>query len=192
MNKYPKSFCFNRSKIKAIVLGADPSNKSNRGNRVKLDYVFGIGSGDARYFNPILANLQMIGLSLYDVYVQNLVQDYLPDVTSENKDWEKMAEKWLPVLQRDLDNIDKHKKIPVLATAERIFNFLTGEKISVEEIYRNDKSDNYTIPISPQLNRLGRPLVPFYRHKKYSLLDKKNENYLNKLKKIFPVQRIFG
>ena len=45
----PKPFCFNKKRVKAFVLGADPTNKSNRGKRIDLDYVFGIGQ-HAGYF----------------------------------------------------------------------------------------------------------------------------------------------
>ena len=52
----PKHFCSSPDKFKAFVLGCDPSNNSDNGKRVDLEYVFGIGQ-DVRYFRDILANL---------------------------------------------------------------------------------------------------------------------------------------
>ena len=46
----PTPFYYNPKKVEAIVLGADPSNFSDKGERKRLTKVFGIGDGDARYF----------------------------------------------------------------------------------------------------------------------------------------------
>ena len=73
--KVPNPFCYNKSKIKVFVLGADPTNFSDHGKPVQIETAFGIGSGDHRYFDGFLSNLEEIGLGLKDIYVQNLVQD---------------------------------------------------------------------------------------------------------------------
>jgi len=174
----PKPFCFNKSKIKAFVLGADPSNFSDHGKTVYLDTVFGIGSGDHRYFEGILRNLKEIGLGLEDIYVQNLVQEYLPDETSKLKDWEKYADKWVHISKSEFDDIDKSCKTPVLVTAERIMKYLFSETPPVEEIYNG----NIEIPFND--NKLSRPLIPFYRHPKYSL-NERNSLYRDNLKNRF-------
>jgi len=61
--KTPSPFCFNPSKIKAFVLGCDPTNFSDNGKPVGLNYVFGIGQ-DHWYFSDILSNLQLTGVQL--------------------------------------------------------------------------------------------------------------------------------
>jgi hypothetical protein len=64
--KSPQPFCFNPAKIKALVLGCDPTNFSDNGKPVELTYVFGIGQYH-RYFFDILYNLQLLGLHLEDL-----------------------------------------------------------------------------------------------------------------------------
>jgi hypothetical protein len=81
MEKQPCQFCFNPSKIKAFVLGCDPTNFSDNGKPVELTYVFGIGQ-DHRYFSDILSNLQLLDLHLEDLYIQNLVPEYLDEETA--------------------------------------------------------------------------------------------------------------
>lgn len=46
----PKPFFHNLKQVKAILLGADPSNNSNKGSAVQLQHVFGINGKDKRYF----------------------------------------------------------------------------------------------------------------------------------------------
>ncbi|MBI5020546.1 MAG: hypothetical protein HZB59_03845 [Ignavibacteriales bacterium] len=111
---YLTAFCFNTKKVKAIVLGADPSNFSDDGKRRNLTKVFGIGDGYTRYFQGILKNLKAVGLGLEDIYVDNMIQDYLDAETSKNKDWIPHAIKNIPDCIKSLDNIDKNRKLPVL------------------------------------------------------------------------------
>ena len=162
----PEPFCFNPKKIKAFVLGADPSNFSDGGKPQFLTTVFGIGY-DHRYFSGILKNLNAVGLHLEDVYVQNVVRNYMIKETGSNKTWKLFAEHWLPDLKEELDLIDKSKKMPVLVTAESILKFLVKKGVKVEKadtIYSNPVS-----PIPAENSKLGRPLIAFYRHPKYSL-----------------------
>lgn len=165
----PKPYYQDLRKVKAIILGADPST----GGKIQFEYVFGIDSKDNRYFASIERNLAVIGLARKDIYVQNMIQDYLIDETSKNKDWEKIAESWVPTLLKELDAFDPNRKIPVLVTAERIFNFLMDSKIySAKEIYKGD------IPLSNfETNKLNRQLIPFYRHFYYSLKKEEWANY---------------
>lgn len=179
--KAPTPFCYNPKKVKAIVLGADPSNFSNKGNRKILTKVFGIGDGDARYFQGILKNLKEIGLGLEDIYADNVIQDYLDSETSKNKDWYQIANQNISKLKKRLDNLDKSKRIPVLLTAEKIYIVLLNEGIP-----RKKPSELYTsksiVPILAKENKLKRPLIPFFRNQKYSL--KLHPNYEDKIKLI--------
>ncbi len=166
---YPKPFCQNISKVKAIVLGADPSTDNN----TKFEYVFGIDSDDRRYFASIERNLKTIGLMRSDVYVQNLIQDYLKSETSKNKEWESIAEKWVSVLIKELDSFDPERKIPVLVTAEQIMKFLCFKSIpKAKDIYSKTYEMSDFID-----NSLGRRLIPFYRHYNYSLDKVEFEKY---------------
>ena len=172
----PSFFCYNKSKIKAFVLGADPTNFSDHGKPVQIDTVFGIGSGDQRYFDSILKNLEVIDLGLKDIYVQNLIQEPLKSETAKNKDWEIHAKKWLPITKAELDEVDPSMKIPVLVTAERIMKFLYPEVPSAQEIYNGD------IFIPFRDNMLARPIFAFYRHPKYKLST--HNNYAQRLRSI--------
>lgn len=69
----PKPFFSDIKKVKAILLGVDPSNNANKGSAVQLEYVFGIEGKDKRYYIGIDKNLAAIGLSRNDIYVQNLI-----------------------------------------------------------------------------------------------------------------------
>jgi hypothetical protein len=62
-----------KSKIRAIVLGADPSNITYN---KRFEYVFGLEKKNSQYFKGIESNLELLGLSLDDIYVQNIIQNY--------------------------------------------------------------------------------------------------------------------
>ncbi len=163
----PHPFCFNPNKIKAFVLGCDPTNFSDNGDRVDLNFVFGIGQ-DERYFRDILKNLNLVGLHLEDIYVQNLVKDYQDKETAKYKNWEKTANENLPGLTNEFDELDKTHKIPVFLTAEKLYTFLLNDgkkRYQAEQIYNLGG----VIPISPNENKLNRPLIPLYRYPKYNL-----------------------
>jgi hypothetical protein len=162
----PKPFFSNIKKVKAILLGADPSNNSNKGNAVQLEYVFGIDGKDKRYFMGIEKNLAAIGLSRYDIYAQNLIQAYQPEETGKNIHWQEVAEKWVEPLKQELDAFDPERKIPVLVTAQAIIDFLSMEPLPTpKEIYLSQ--DDGIVKAGE--NRLGRTLIPFYRHYSYAL-----------------------
>lgn len=86
----PKPFCFNKDNVKAFVLGCDPTGSDKNENPLEFGYVFDLGK-DKWYFSGILANLCQIGLSLNDIYVQNLITEYLKTESSKNKEWLKIA-----------------------------------------------------------------------------------------------------
>ena len=110
---FTKPFNRNLVDVKAIVLGADPSNPENK----KLEYVFGLENESSPYFTPILKNLERLDLSLKNIYVQNLCPNYFEDVTDENDAYIEIATKyWLSYLKNELDTLFK-PEIPVLITA---------------------------------------------------------------------------
>ena len=172
--KTPKAFCINPKKVKVIVLGADPTNETDNGHLKELDYAFGILSDETRYFSGILKNLNLIGIHLEDIYVQNMVQNYLEAETEKNKTWETDAERSLQLLFEDLKKVKPN--IPVLVTAERIMRFLINDKKKLtpaKAIYSNDAKELWYV--SAKDNKLNRPLIAFYRHFNYNL--SKNNNY---------------
>ena len=175
-----KPFCFNLSQVKAFVLGCDPTNFSDNGSTVVLDYVFGIGQ-DNRYFKDILNNLNQIGLHLEDIYIQNLIPHYLEEETSRNRHWQAKAKGFISERKKEFDRIDKKGKKPVFLTSELLYEVLLlhGEtKVKAKELY------NFTapVPIPPEDNLMERPLIPLYRHKDYKL--EKHQNYLQHIKAI--------
>ena len=99
----PHEFAVHRSQVKAIVLGADPSNFTDSGKTVKLNTVFALGSPEKRYFSAILKNLKAVDLNLGNIYVQNLVRNYMTEETSDNKLWLDFVEVWKPLLKQDLE-----------------------------------------------------------------------------------------
>ena len=170
----PKPYYHDLKKVKAILLGADPSNNSDNGLAVQLEYVFSINGKDKRYFAGIARNLEEIGLSQDDIYAQNLIQEYQEAETGQNKNWEAEAEKWVEPLKQELDSFDPEKRIPVLVTAQVIFKALTDKKLpSPKEIY-SSRADGI---VQPDENRLGRSLLPFYRHYSYALSNVEYKKY---------------
>ncbi len=171
----PSPFCISPESVRAIVLGADPSNKEGK----TFSFVFDLDPnkpGDDRYFKGIEDNLNLIGLSMKDIYVQNVCQNYFEKETGEHeKDWTKAAKVWIPYLKMELDaNFDKN--IPVIATAEIIVKVLLKDGVkpgSAKNIY----SAKHKVPFPKSSNKLGRPLIPIYRHFKYTLKDEKWQAY---------------
>lgn len=186
---HPAPFCFNLNQIRAIVLGADPSNSSDKGKPKTLTKVFGIGDGDARYFRGILANLNTVGLGLEDIYADNLIQDYTHAETSKNKDWPVIARQNIASCLDRLDAVDKKRKLPVFITAEEIYKAVSIQKvIKAKEFYTNPE----LIPVSAPENKLHRLLVPFYRHKYYSLLNPRWEAYKKRIIEILNKNRVLN
>lgn len=170
----PTPFCYNPKQARAIVLGADPSNFSDSGKRKVLNKVFGIGDGDPRYFQGILKNLKAVGLCLEDIYVDNLIQDYLDAETSKNKNWSIIAKQNIPLCLRRLDAFDKKRILPVMITTEEIYKVIfPNNSISAKQFYSSPNK----IPIHPSENELNHPLIPFYRHQDYSLSIQKWNPY---------------
>jgi hypothetical protein len=171
-----KPFCFNKSQIKVFVLGADPTNFSDKGKPAELFYAFGIGQ-NPNYFRLILANLNQIGFHLEDVYIQNLCTQHLDAETSDIKDWANRVKKYIPGLKKEFDKIDKSRRLPVFLTAEVLYKALLNNGIipkTAKDIYKSDE-----IVIPAEKNKLGRPLIPFFRHPAYNY-----ENQVNYFRKL--------
>lgn len=152
---FPKPFCRNLADVKAIVLGADPSNPENK----KLEYVFGLENESSPYFTPILKNLELLDLSLKNIYVQNLCPNYFEDVTDENDVYIEVATKyWLPLLKNELDTRFK-PEIPVLITAWKPLKVIAP----VSSVYRTRKSEIYTKVKFFNENHLGRTVIALFR-----------------------------
>jgi len=168
--------------VKAIVLGADPSNFSDNGETRILNVVFdlpayaeaparsaggsaGKPNGDMRYFSSILSNLNCIGLQLEDVYVQNVVRNYCTAETAKNKHWFEFAELWKPLLKEDLDKLDPERKLPVFATTIYVFKSLINDKSKILDPARLYYEQlKYHLP---EENYLERKLIPCFRHMDY-------------------------
>jgi hypothetical protein len=155
------------------VLGTDPSD----GRGTVFQNVFGIEE-DSRYFSPILKNLEKVGLSLDDIYVENLCRNYFRKETSKNPIWNQVAEWWINILKQDLDK-EFAKRIPVLITTQYLYPVLAHSRKPPEaqEIYRMQVKPF----LQPDENRLDRVIIPFYRHRNYSLEQDEWREYRNRV-----------
>jgi hypothetical protein len=162
--------------IKIIILGTDPGNNI-KGQTVRIKYVFGLENQKSPYFKQISKNLSLMqNINFDEIYVQNVCRCYFKVDTYKNKYWNEIARKyWLPLLKQELDFLF-NPGIPVFITTEKILEVITDQKINASKIYTKNiiiqHSDNY----------LGRKIIAFYRHPKYSLDSW--QGYLNHLKKL--------
>ena len=185
---WPKPYRGNQ-KIKAIVLGCDPTAFDRKDNPLRFEVVFGIGGPDKRYFNDIEKNLDCIGLHRDDIYVQNLCQNYFTEESSKNKVWRGAAQFWIKELKDELSIFPD--SVPILLTSELLYKVLLNETIEAErakQLYSNPKE----ILIPSEWNRLERPLIPLYRHPRYRLLTKQKRarypKYQRRLTSLFQHQ----
>ncbi len=116
----PKQFCFNKSQVKAFVLGADPTNFSKDKKRVDLYFAFGIGQ-NPNYFRKMLLDLNQVGLHLEDLYIQNLLPDYQDKETGKNENFKHKALENAKAIAIEFNAIDPVKKVPVFITAEDVY-----------------------------------------------------------------------
>jgi len=153
-----------KEKIKAILLGADPTNdgiKTNKGLK-QLTTVFGISSDfETAFFTPQFVNLKAIDLKKDELFIQNLCRNYFTDQTSKNHNWGKIAKIWLPFLAEELSVFDS--KIPVLVSAEKIMKVLIPDLPKADYIYNL----NHKLPFFSQ--DLKRNVFPLYRQPTYYL-----------------------
>jgi len=151
--------------IKALLIGTDPGNSVGGETKI-IDYVFGLEHKNSPYFRSIQGNIDKLSnLILENLYVQNICKNYFNCDASKNKDWKEAAKLWLPYVINEFDS-QYDKSIPVLVSAEIILDIILKEqqtKLTAETYYSSpafiDKADN----------NFERTLIPFYRHRKYSL-----------------------
>ncbi|MBL7994624.1 hypothetical protein JNM05_04560 [bacterium] len=183
---WPEPFCEKPDNVRAIVLGTDPSYKLKRGIEFnKLQYVFELDrykEGPSNpYFDSILENLKLIGLDLSSVFVENICRNYFTKVTYENDIWKEAAEIWIPRLKDELDRRFSDKNIPVLMTTEIIYHVLVKEAVGIRtarDLYKIESA----VPILPEQNKLGRNLIPLYRHYEHKL--KRHTEFKDRVKKL--------
>ena len=167
--------------IKAILLGADPTNNGTKDNKglKELKTVFGLGEY-TEFFSPQKSNLSHIGLDKENLYIQNVCRNYFKEETSKNKYWGEIAQVWLPYLKEELDKFDAAKKLPVLSTSEVIMKVLVEEKVAnPSAIYANNLS--YVSEV------LGRQVYALYRHPRYSLSSDTNRLYKEFLNEVLNI-----
>lgn len=177
---FPKPFKGSQE-IKAIILGADPSHIVD-GKPKLIDTVFGLDKEKSPYWTSMQRNIdQLQNLTRENVYVQNICRNYFTKETSNNKAWKTIAtDYWLKLLKTELDK-EFDEKIPVLMTTEFLLHALKKDKgkVKATDIYENCK-------VFPKdENLLGRELIAFYRHHKYSL--KNWDEYRNVLDQKFKI-----
>jgi hypothetical protein len=161
--KLPSGF-LGKEKIKAILLGADPTNEGlKKGDHlIKLDTVFGIDSNfESAFFTPQNVNLKAIGLNKDNLFIQNMCRNYFTDQTSKNHNWGKIAKIWLPFLVEELSVFDS--KTPLLVSAEKIMKVLIPDLPKADYIYNL----NHKLPFFSQ--DLKRNVFPLYRQPTYYL-----------------------
>ena len=160
----PLPYFQNIENVKAIVLGADPSNHHGK----TFKYVFGLEKGEnAPFFIKILDNLKHIGLDLSNIYVQNLCRNYFTKVTDENPYYKDVAKEfWLPRLKEELDNLFPNE-IPVFVTAWKVMEVIAPSS----KKFRNRKSAIFRDGVVFKENELNRPAFALFRggHGYYNL-----------------------
>jgi hypothetical protein len=175
---YPKAYYTDIKSVRAIVIGADPGNIKKE----EFQYVFELESGtQSDYFRKILKNIELIGLSLEDLYVQNLCKNYFKEVTSDNDIWSEVAELWIPLLKKELDSFFD-SSIPVFITAGKIRDVLCLSVKKNKDYKRNYQDATF---IDSKDNKLNRTLIPLYRPNNdyYCLMNWKP--YTEKIKALF-------
>ena len=167
---------------RAFVLGCDPTAFMDKEKKVLKEFktVFGLDK-DRRYFAGILSNLEALGLAQDDVYVQNLVTEYLGKETSQNKtEWREKAKKRIIERKEEFDKEDPSGKLPVFLTSYLLYEVLLNDGLkrkTAKELYDGIE----IIPASSNL--LNRPLVPLFRHYKYG--HKNQAEFFNKVAELF-------
>ena len=164
--------------IKGIVLGADPTYLKDNG---KFVFVFGLEKENSPFFRGILKNLNQVGLSLENIYVQNLIKNYFKRETSKNAIWGECASLWLNNLKDELDS-QFHRDIPLFVTADRILRVVIFQEylngLNAKMIY------SQKIIFNPDQNYFGRNVIALFRHYEYDL--KRWPEYITCIKDLLP------
>lgn len=171
------------STVEAIILGADPGNVTYN---ERFKYVFGLEKKNSPYFTTIKKNLKKIELSLNNIYVQNVIQNYFNVETSKNKFWYECASLWRDYLKDELDS-KFGKEIPVFVTFWEILTALIGKEAiksyTPNSIYTSSKF------FTQMENYLGRDLVCLFRHPEYSLEKSEWKEYTLQIIRKFRASR---
>jgi hypothetical protein len=141
-----------KDKIKAIILGCDPTNlKYNH----RFKYVFGLENSKSIYFEGIMNNLSEVGITLEDTYVQNVIRVYQEKETSQmdKEEWIRIAKDWVPKLIEELSAIPKN--VPVLITSGILRDLLCNDN-PIPKRRRFVLDYLKSSPILPENNVLGR------------------------------------
>ena len=150
---------------RVFVLGCDPTAFDKNDERLEFKTVFNIGTKDKRYFAGILSNLNHLGLNLENVYVQNMVTEYLDKETSKNKKvWKQKAKESIAERKTEFDRADPGGKWPVFLTSWLLYDVLLNDGLASKnpkELYESAEI------IPPSQNQLGRTLIPLFRHHEY-------------------------
>ena len=174
---FPKPF-IGKGPIKAIVLGADPSTK----DKIRFDTVFDLSGEDKRYFAGIERNLHAIGLTLDNIYVQNLCQNYFKHTTYTNKkNWWRAASIWQVLFRQEVQK-KFDENVAILATSEIILRRLIYPNPKTPQEYYSNP-DN--LPECAELYVPERGIFPFYRHWRYNFERPEWEGYRTKLTHYF-------
>lgn len=162
----PKAYFKDLNKIRAFVLGCDPTAIEGKEQKW-FEFVFDIG-GDRRYFSSIQKNLEILGLEMNDIYVQNLITAYQAQESTKNTEWYTTAKNFIHDRKSEFDTIDSSQKVPVFLTSYMLYKVLLKHNVELrtaKELYSNWES----VPIPSDSNLLNRPLIPLFRHSHYLL-----------------------
>lgn len=163
-----------KDKIKAIVLGADPTHIVGTCPK-KMEKVFGLEKAEnSPYWRGIGKNLRHINLTLDNVYIQNVCRNYFNRGTSKNEKWGEIASSyWIPLLKEELDSRFE-SRVPILMTTQFILWAALespDKKIKAKILYCEHKY------IHEEDNKFRRKLYAIYRHPYYSLSKTEFWNY---------------
>lgn len=175
---FPKPY-IGKGDIKAIVIGADPSTN----NSLRFDTVFDLNGEDNRYFSGIKRNLQAIGLTLDNIFVQNFCQNYFTKTSYDQKaNWRRASGVWYQFIRDELDK-RYDRSIPLLITSELIMKRYIDQDIIEKNTYYYDNPE--IVPIESNEIISGRKVFPFYRHWKYNLTRSEWKEYRKRLHEYF-------
>ena len=175
--KIPKPY-IGKGPIKAILLGNDPGNNFD-GETKRFEYAFAL-TDDSRYFRIFRENIaELDGITIDNLYIQNLCKNYFNCDTSKNASWKEVAKLWMPCLKEEFDS-QFSKNVPILASSyvliEAILEYGNSQKIKLKP---KDFYQNCSI-IERQGNYFDRDIIPFFRHKGYKMVDWQDyKNFLN-------------
>jgi len=176
LTKLPEPYVGKR-KIKAILLGADPTNDGTKEEKglIRFDTVFGINSKyEDDFFGPQKRNLESLGISKDNLFIQNVCRNYFTEQTSKNKNWNQVAELWIKYLKAGLKEFHK---LPILVTAEKVMRAITHNSYKADDLYTY--SERF-LPIWSE--NLRGEVYPLYRNHTYQLSI--HPEYTKFLKKI--------